>query len=468
MKRLLLFLALAIQCWAVPALVQATSQNANSTTTNTQVFGSSVTANHLIVVGCAVDHPTSGTSLPTITASDDKGNTYIPISAPSGSNITWLQMFYAIATTGGASFQVTCTSGISGYVGLAMAEYSGLKATAPDVFDQESEGANLGGSPASTRYCVSTSTANQVLVAVGFYRPNLGGALTWTAGTGYTIETSTTSGNSVELEDNIVSSTGCYNATVSASSAFGSLGMVTNMATFVASGDTIPTKRLVQGISAGCSGGATTCTASFITLPKVGNLVVATCGEYVSGSAPTLTITDNQSNSYTPAPALFGANEAFVANYYTVVTTSSGTFTATCTSSTSVHTPVLSLVEISGFTILDQTATSTPVFASSITSNSLTTTKASEVLVACMLYPANTPHIFTPGSGFTMVALTNGNLTENNTMNCEYQIVSSTGTYSATMTTNDNTGYKNIVLESYNGAGGGGSSGVGPPVIWIQ
>ncbi len=195
--------------------------------------------------------------------------------------------------------------------------------------------------------------------------------------------------------------------------------------------------------------------------------MIATCGEAVSGTPPTLVPTDNQGgNTYTPAPALFGANEVFIASYYSVLSVSSGTFTVTCTSSSNVHTPSVGLLEFSGLTTLDQTATSTPNQSTSITTNSLSTTKAVEVLVACQYYGAGV-HIYTPGTSYTMAAISNGSLSENNTMACEYQYVSSTGTYSATMTTNDSGNFKVLNLASYGGASGA-AAGHGPPIIWIQ
>jgi len=469
MKRLLLLLAFVSQLWAVPTFVQATGLDTESSSTSAKSFGSLPTVGNLIVAACSANSQNTTNIAPALTIADNQGNTYLPTSEVRGRTGVWMRMFYAIASTSSGTFTVTCTSNHSGSaVAITIAEYSGMASTLDTVYDQQAPAAANNSSTNSTRWSVLTNTANQVIIGMAFVEPDLGAIDGWTMGTGFTSRFTTASGNSVAVEDKIVSSAGTYNSSITANCHYDCSALMLMMGTFVAATDTLPANRFVQGVNTGLAGGGTSVSTSFAKLPVVGNLLVITCSQITTGATPTLTLTDNQTgNTYSPAPSIFGGSGNFIASFYGVVVGSTGTFTGTCTSTIGTYNPAISMLEFSGLTILDQTATSTAVVTgSTITSNNLTTTKDTEVLVSCMSDATGGVHIVTPGTSYTIASMTNGAISESSVVDCQYRYVSSIGTYSSTMTINT-TGTLLIHLASYGGSGGGASTGVGPPIIWI-
>lgn len=182
-------------------------------------------------------------------------------------------------------------------------------------------------------------------------------------------------------------------------------------------------------------GGSLSTSGSFSTLPAVGNTVVVLVSR--SGSAgATISVSDNQGNSYTKAvesPNVSTCNTSSI--WYANVGTSSGTFTVTATNSGSAGSSYISAValEYSGLassSLVDQTASNSGTGVGTLSSGSITTTNANDLLIGVCCSDKSSNQTWTdPGAPWTQRFL------ESSGANYEMgigndRIVSVTGTYS--------------------------------------
>jgi outer membrane protein assembly factor BamB len=190
------------------SLVQATAKfnTASGTSTTSPAFGSNpVVGNRIIVLAWAYNNTT-----PTLTASDNKGNTYTA-DAQISTGIQNAAIFSAPVTLTGASFTVTVTSatGASQIEAVAM-EYSGLGAR-----DQTGTITGTAASP-TVSTAGATADANQLVVSVlGIDQPGVV-FTSITPATGWTDRATqlNNSGNTGgEGSDKIVTSTGVQTQT---------------------------------------------------------------------------------------------------------------------------------------------------------------------------------------------------------------------------------------------------------------
>lgn len=142
---------------------------------------------------------------------DSEGNTWSNCGATNGGNLTHqLEIFYAQNVVGGThdaiSVNTTGNGANSSTMSLVMFEYSGI-ATASSLDACNGTGGTGSTSPL-TSSSVTTTNANDLIVG-GFGE---GSDTTWTAGSGYAIENSTTR---VAFETQVVSATGSYQPQIS-------------------------------------------------------------------------------------------------------------------------------------------------------------------------------------------------------------------------------------------------------------
>ncbi len=197
-----LALASAFPADATIALVQVKSAfNTSASTTQAVTFTSTPTVGNTIVVGV------SASTSAQLIGTDNKGNFYsLAIQHNNGSVAA--AILCAAVFTSSATFTVTITTA-SAFISVFAAEYSGLSCAVDN-----GGFATTGSSP----YACGTYTtfnANDLLVSV--IDINGGTTLTYTAGTGYTVQMSQTSstGQPGAYEDQIVSATGAQAPTIS-------------------------------------------------------------------------------------------------------------------------------------------------------------------------------------------------------------------------------------------------------------
>ncbi len=169
MTRTLLALLMLVQCCSAP---QHTGAGGG---------GASVTTGNALIVGCVA----SAASAPTITVSDTAGNTFNPMGSQLAwnSNGSFTEMFVALNVTGNSSDAITCNYSASvSYPGLVAVQYSGVAtSSAVDVTNASGQCTNCNGVTSSS---FTTAQAQEVIVAI--YNAN--NSVTFTAGTGFTIE----------------------------------------------------------------------------------------------------------------------------------------------------------------------------------------------------------------------------------------------------------------------------------------
>lgn len=194
----------------------------------------------------------------------------------------------------------------------------------------------------------------------------------------------------------------------------------------VSSGSTAPSVR--AGVS--CESGGTTCTTSALTV-TAGDIVWMMVQSYEVG---TNSASDSKSDSFSAANAHAVSNDS---GQQTLVATSaaggSTTFTCTTTSSTTTLTCVaLDIAPGSASNALDKIAAGTGDSTSLSSGATSTTSMAAELLIGCGS-GEGTGLTFTAGSSWTIPSGATTNAGGTSSM-CEYQVVSATGTYTATAT----------------------------------
>lgn len=212
MKRILLTLFCCV-VWAMPsfaAIAYVQSVGNFSTSSGTSLagdFSSTPTNGNLIIVAARI-----GAAGRTVTVSDDGLNTYaIAITESDGSSD--LITFYAMNIAGVASHTVTVSiSGAGTSIRMTLHEYSGL-ATSSALDQTAGDSALVSSATADSGSTSTTTVADELLFGAGIH--GAGGTLS--AGTGYgnlTASPSAAGSHKQAGEDQIVSSTGAYNATM--------------------------------------------------------------------------------------------------------------------------------------------------------------------------------------------------------------------------------------------------------------
>jgi hypothetical protein len=181
----------------------------------------SVTAGQTAVVACYDGNVTS----PTVTISDTIGGTFTQVTGgpfvASGTNGVITYWVEPITTTNASNVYACATTNTGGSVWAIVALYTGLTA----VWDQPSNfstiGVNNSAVTALTSGTTSTGAHANDLAFGCFGLPGVAG-VTFTAGSGWTIETGTNGGMNaasghIVCEDQILSSTAGVTATMTAS-----------------------------------------------------------------------------------------------------------------------------------------------------------------------------------------------------------------------------------------------------------
>ena len=186
---------------------------------------------------------------------------------------------------------------------------------------------------------------------------------------------------------------------------------------------------------------ATNCAASFNSLPAVGNLVVVGCGKSDYYTAGTLAApTDNQSHTYTQFRLVQASSFGYPGSglWATVVSTSSGTFTVTCSTgadSSQIKVIIAEYKWSGGSITLDagNSAHDDNVYTgTTINCGNATTTNTADLLLAYFTGENSvvpTTQNFSAGSGFTLRENVDDTLTS---AGLQDQKVSSTGSYTPT------------------------------------
>jgi hypothetical protein len=163
----------------------------------------------MLEAGCAT-YIGGLTGTPTVTFTDsglDSWSTDISYNIVANSN-RGTCLAHAVATAGGnVTVTMTYSQSFGGGAaeGMFLAEYSGAT-----TFDKSSLFLNTSVTSFTSGSTSTTSNANELLVGTC----NAGVSETWTAGTGYTIRQTDTASTPAAFEDQIVSSTGAYAATM--------------------------------------------------------------------------------------------------------------------------------------------------------------------------------------------------------------------------------------------------------------
>lgn len=247
-RRLVLVCALllASPAYAVIAQVQKVGiagGNNGAVATVTCAFAANNAAGNLIVVGGGDAGATSGH---TLSVSDSLGNTYTAAQSNfTGANNDVLSLWYVASSLAGANTVTVTVSGTGADHYCWAAEYSGIATVTP--LDQTTAAANAGVT-AWTSGNVTTTQASELLIG---WAMGGNGAATATAGTGWTLQASTTAGSqSPAWEDQIVSVTGTFAATFTYSAAVSGVDAI---ATFKAAGaGPPPCASLIALRGAGC------------------------------------------------------------------------------------------------------------------------------------------------------------------------------------------------------------------------
>lgn len=183
-----------------PAAVQGNNETSRTTAAITTTEG------NLVVIGT-----TCSNNFTSVT--DSKSNTW----SLATSQTTWggdpIRLHYAILAAGkaGSGHTFTISSSAGAYMVLCVAEYSGVEASSPLDKTQTNTAT---ASTLDSGTTALTAQANELLL--GYFTQSLGSAVTWVAGTDYTLRASIGGadvGAIGALVDRLVSSTGTYNAT---------------------------------------------------------------------------------------------------------------------------------------------------------------------------------------------------------------------------------------------------------------
>lgn len=239
------FILTASQAEAAISLVQSTS-SATAVGTSTTASFANTTAGNLIIVAAE----TRGGS--TMSVSDSAGNTFTEVKTVTFNfTISRLSLYYAANIVGGADTVKLVDNGTSGSAKhLHVFEYSGLATVSP--LDQSTTSVAVAGSGLSiaTGFLTTTNASELLFAAAG----TAGQTETFTAGSGYTLEKSTTiaGDSSFGSEDRTVVATGSYNASTTWNNAIGGTSGAMVFGTFKAAA-AAPASRAVK-IRGGGSG----------------------------------------------------------------------------------------------------------------------------------------------------------------------------------------------------------------------
>jgi hypothetical protein len=156
------------------------------------------------------------TTTQTVTVSDTAGNAYVEaVGQAQTADGSQIHLFYAKNIAGAANTVTATFSAANNHPWLSISEFHGLNTTAP--LDQTAKTQGLSASPSSGPTPVTTS-ANELIFGATGLPATFSGTGTVTAGTGFTMLASDTSGSTGADETETVSSTGAYTATFSLSS----------------------------------------------------------------------------------------------------------------------------------------------------------------------------------------------------------------------------------------------------------
>jgi hypothetical protein len=197
------------------ALAQAKSSyfsNGVPAATETLAFASNNTAGNLLFVSV---YWQGGA---TITASvSDSRNTYTALTPqnPMGSTTVWLQGFYSLNCGAGANTVTASFSGAGGtFVMICIGEWSGVNS-----FGQGPTPAQ--GSSATPTSSTITTTSTSLLIGYS----GAGGAVSWTAGSGYALLNTVATSVPAAFEDQLNVASGAASATFSIGSAAWAAGI---------------------------------------------------------------------------------------------------------------------------------------------------------------------------------------------------------------------------------------------------
>ena len=212
---------------------------------------------------------------------------------------------------------------------------------------------------------------------------------------------------------------------------------------------------LVQSKKVIVNGQAST-TLTFDATPTAGSLIVVAFGVY--GSASPAIVTDNKGNgNYTQACfAQTGADQESVWLFYKENVISSAGFTITVDPNGASSDITLVIMEFGGMAIaspLDVALSTGAGSSTTPTSNNITTTANSEILIGVLIH-AGTNRVLTPGAGWTQVQENEGG-SSNMPILVEYR-TANIGTYAATFAMTGAVTYRAVVAAFKSGAGGGG------------
>lgn len=192
-----------------PGYVQSAAGASGSTsaTTITKAFSGNTVSGHLIAVGVAWD----ATANATFTCSDNMGNSYTSLPAVLDSSSEYAGVCYAPNITGGATTVTVTFSTSTPYRSVAISEYSGLAATA--VVDAYASNTASGTTATDNATSGSMTTTQNDLIFGFLGTTGAGGAVTITAGTGYTQRVYNGTAPSVAIQDRQVSTPGTVTST---------------------------------------------------------------------------------------------------------------------------------------------------------------------------------------------------------------------------------------------------------------
>lgn len=162
-----------------------------------------VTAGNLII--CSAEADT--VALNGITMTDSKSNAWTRVKATSSAATFDSEVWYAIATVGGASYTVTATDTGGGVDSLIICEeWSGASATPVDV---SAAASGITSTALNSGATASTAQNNEIVIGAG----SASGNVTMTAGGTYTnLNKVNTTFSTQAFESKIVSSTGAQTA----------------------------------------------------------------------------------------------------------------------------------------------------------------------------------------------------------------------------------------------------------------
>ncbi len=185
-------------------LVNSTSANAAGSATTLATSGLSITVGNLVVIVTSIGVGTDAVS----TVTDEQGNKYQQAVSVTGTLTNTVELWYGIAVDGGTlTFTVTWGStGINRRI--LILQYKNVAA----VLDGTNSNSVLSGATSLTTNGVTTTNANDLLVAA--FDTTV--AQTLTATNSFVVEVSTPATADTHGLDRIVSATGTYSGTATA------------------------------------------------------------------------------------------------------------------------------------------------------------------------------------------------------------------------------------------------------------